>query len=349
MSPRVLIVSATPRDWPRGGDRSLDELLAGADASEFVRYAPGLTSGVTPAPGRIRSVAFGRWFLRNTVRISRSVRSVTAVHANDFQAFTIAVLPSMVFSRPLSIHVRDIPPDRYHWRLVFRWASKIVCVSDDVRSSVLRIGGALVTGKTVSLPNPVPAIRPQKFLQPDPIALMIGAIEPRKRQASFVEQYSDAVSDAGLKLVLIGETKDHDELARIEAAQCASATIETFGYRSDPLTAMAKASVLISYSLREGLPRVLIEAVAIGVPVLTPMVHGAEQILGDELARFSIVRDDTCGGWAKALAALGTDDWNTAIDHRQEWICSNWSGEILAKKFFLTLTSSAAAGAKGDR
>ncbi|WP_375423624.1 glycosyltransferase [uncultured Friedmanniella sp.] len=125
---------------------------------------------------------------------------------------------------------------------------------------------------------------------------------------------------ADVHLVFVGrdgrDTADartnRDVLARLAETEGAAAAVHFLGERSDVPGLLAAADLLLSTSSREGLPGVLLEAAASGVPVVSSDVPGA-RFIADEVPGISIVRlADDVSTWADTtlatLAGPGRDE-----------------------------------------
>lgn len=110
----------------------------------------------------------------------------------------------------------------------------------------------------------------------------VGRLSPEKGQAGLIEAFAQ-VRAAGVaaELVLVGDGPDRQGLAAI-VAECGLTQDVTFlGRLPEPetLATIASADILALPSLMEGLPVVLIEAMALGVPVVASQVAGIPELV----------------------------------------------------------------------
>ncbi len=120
-----------------------------------------------------------------------------------------------------------------------------------------------------------------------PLVGMIACLKPQKSPLTFVEvaarlaaEFPDAV------FILAG---DGDLRARVLARAAAlgiGGRFHLLGWRRDVPGVMAALDVLVLTSLWEGLPKVVPEAIAAGVPVVATAVDGALDILEDGVNGF---------------------------------------------------------------
>ena len=95
-----------------------------------------------------------------------------------------------------------------------------------------------------------------------------------------------------IKLLLPGQPKMADEYKEMVKAMNIEDHVEFMGYRRDIAKLVAMCDVSVSASRREGLPVNLIEAIAIGKPIVATRVRGNSDIVEDGVNGFLIELDD---------------------------------------------------------
>lgn len=110
--------------------------------------------------------------------------------------------------------------------------------------------------------------------------LLVSRLEPRKRQADFLNVFAKVVQRVPQAvLILAGEGPDDRRIRnRIHELALAENVIWT-GFRVDVDRLMKIASIGIISSVREGLPRVAVQYVAAGLPVVATALPGIEQVV----------------------------------------------------------------------
>jgi len=131
----------------------------------------------------------------------------------------------------------------------------------------------------------------------------IGRAEPSKNRARAIRIWAELASARTSTLVLVGPMNELDR-PHIDAARArilpSSEIVET-GESTDVPGHLGMAHVLLVTSLREGLPGVVLESLAVGVPVVSSRLPGttwiAEQLEG--IAVCGLEEDDEV--WVRAL------------------------------------------------
>jgi glycosyltransferase involved in cell wall biosynthesis len=138
-----------------------------------------------------------------------------------------------------------------------------------------------------------------------PICLHLGRAEPAKRRWLIPEMVA-AARDHGVTLhaVLVGPGDPHDDgrVRAIAAWYGVADRVHLLGPAADVGTLLRQADVLVLPSDREGLPGVVLEAVALGTPVVASDLPGV-RFVAARLAGVTVVPVDApATAWAEALA-----------------------------------------------
>ncbi|MGU3389104.1 glycosyltransferase [Sphingomonas sp. M1A8_2b] len=160
-----------------------------------------------------------------------------------------------------------------------------------------------MVGRTSVIPNPpaVP-IRGATPDLPDRFILGVGRLEPQKRWDRLIAALP-LLADRTIPLVILGEGTTRTALeAQIRALGLTSRVI-LLGHSSDPLPAMARATVLALTSDYEGVPGVLREALSVGTPVVSTDSSAAVAEIVDRRERGTVVGLDDAAALVAALDA----------------------------------------------
>jgi len=206
---------------------------------------------------------------------------------------------------------RDVTTHLARW--TYGLADRVVAVSEGVAESV-RSRTRADPAKVVVLHNPVPIDDLQRRADAaveepwlaDPalaVVLWVGRFAPEKDLETLLAAFEHLQADRpDTRLILAGTGPERD---RIEAAvrDRDLADVVRFPGYVDPAPYMARADVFALSSTYEGLPTVLVEALACGCPVVsTDCPSGPREILSDgEYGR--LVPVGAPGRFASALAA----------------------------------------------
>ena len=117
---------------------------------------------------------------------------------------------------------------------------------------------------------------------PGPVVVTIGRISPEKGHLDFVEALG-IVARRGrpLSAVLIGDGPAREQVAERVRALGLEASVHMPGYQSQPERFLEDVDLMALPSHTEGLPNVVLEALAMDVPVVATAVGGTPEIITD--------------------------------------------------------------------
>lgn len=111
-----------------------------------------------------------------------------------------------------------------------------------------------------------------------PTAVWLGLMNPVKQLPDLVRAVAD-VPD--LRLVLVGDGPQRGEVQWLIAAHRLDDRVVLAGYRDDPAPLLAAADFLVLPSAAEACPMALLQAMALGLPVVATGVGGVPEIVRD--------------------------------------------------------------------
>ncbi len=113
-----------------------------------------------------------------------------------------------------------------------------------------------------------------------PVIMSIGRLEPQKDYRTLIQAFAKVRKRRPCRLVIFGQGYLRTELEELSRQLGIESDISMPGYTSNPYAFLSKASLFVLSSIHEGLPTVLIEAMACGCPVVsTDCPSGPMEIL----------------------------------------------------------------------
>ncbi len=307
---------------------------AGVDDSAYVRRLFALDILRTPImPGLFLSI------------VRQPKRSVVHMHVAQALVPEVTLLAAKLRGFPIIAHVHlDVGASGVVGRLIFgpykrvflsrvlRACDRVVVLSEDQRELMIRLY-RLDSWRVLVIPN---GVADRFFMDVretahQPLRLLnVGRLAVQKRLERMVEATAEC-GDA-VQLDLVG---DGEERATLEAkaSELAASNIAFHGYKygDELLDYYKQADVYIMTSDKEGLPLVLLEAMAAGLPVIGSDVMGIrEHLRGVGL----LVADLTPAGFAKAIKAFiaaGTEEY-ARLSRRSLKAAKRYSWNLLAER-----------------
>ena len=202
-------------------------------------------------------------------------------------------------------------------------------MSDGAASDIAHLTGLPLSRITV-IRNPV--IRPQLFSRAaervthpwltgdgPPVILGVGRLHRIKDFTTLIKAFSLVRAQREARLVILGDGPERNSLLQLARERGVAADVDLPGFTGNPYPAMRAAAVLALTSRFDALPGVLIEALALGIPIVaTDCPSGPREILrGGRYGELAPV-GDAAGVAAAILRVLDGRSAAGAAD--SEWL-----------------------------
>lgn len=278
-------------------------------------------------------------------RIIRT-RRIDIVHSHDYKTNLLAWLLSKVEPiTPLStVHGWTGHSRREAWlyypadkRVLARFP-RLVAVSGDIRRELIRHGAK--PDRVTTILNGIdhrrfrrdPARTPEirRVLGYGPEHLVVGAVgraEPQKRFDLLVEAVASLVGTwPQLRLLIVGDGSQRETLQAQVARLGLAGHVSLAGHRNDIPDLHHAMDLFVQSSDYEGTPNAVLEAMALGTPVVATDVGGTAELIRDGVDG-RIISPGSAQGLAAAIgAALANPDERRAhathARHRVETVLS---------------------------
>jgi glycosyltransferase involved in cell wall biosynthesis len=173
--------------------------------------------------------------------------------------------------------------------LLYRHADVVAGVSEGVAGSIAR-AARLPRADVRVLHNPIvtPELGKRAAGAPDhpwfdgsaPVLVAVGRLAPQKNYPLLLEAMALLKDRTPARLVILGEGPDCEALAAQVARLGLDGRVDLAGFRPNPFPFMRACSLYVMSSDWEGLPTVLVEALALGAPIVsTDCISGPAEIL----------------------------------------------------------------------
>ncbi|MEW6404501.1 MAG: glycosyltransferase, partial [Chloroflexota bacterium] len=273
------------------------EVMRGINVDRFVYMLPVKFQRVAYGggiPSKLKKYSlvrllFPQFFFSFLIKSLLTSRHCDVIHAHWTFSGLVGLLMGRLYRRPvvLTVHGSDLNllPNsgliRKAARFILSKMDAIICVSHDLREKIL--GLISDHNKVVVIPNGVDLDSFPKPENPPQFEKMIwvGRMTPEKGLAYLIQamrKVVDAFPNTHLDLVGDGELRPSFETQVAELGL--SENIHFLGAQpySDVPLFVNKADLFVLPSLREGLPLVLLEAMAMARPVVASAVGGIPEI-----------------------------------------------------------------------
>jgi glycosyltransferase involved in cell wall biosynthesis len=223
----------------------------------------------------------------------------------------------------------------------YRLAHGVIAVSEGVASELRTLEPRLADRIRV-IPTPVVSEAvlaqgeegaPHSWLQGEgtPVVLTAARLEPHKGLHTLLTAFARVRARRDARLIIIGEGSERSSLERKVQELGLQEHVSLPGFQRNPYCFMSKANAFVLASEFEGLPNVLIQAMAFGTPVVaTDCKSGPREILdGGRMGALVPVGDVAAIADAINVALDTPRQDKTAMSIREHYGAARAAGEYL--------------------
>ena len=290
---------------PPDRNEQAEDLIAGSRVHRFTYFFPKHFQYLAYGPGGIPAKLkrhpwqaiflpfFLLMFIWKTLRISKDA---DLIHANWLYSGVIACVVKMCCRKPFIVTLRGsdakqgwIADAISHW--VITNASFITTVNQDLKNWVVQHG--ISNDTVVVIRNGVDLNRGYKKYPADQVCrfIFVGTLVPRKGVEYLIQAFSlvNAV-EKNTCLLIVGDGEKEEFLKAIVSEQNLENAVAFSGAKltHEIPALMQESDCLVLPSLLEGIPNVILEAMACGLPVVASDLPGIREVVKDEETGFLV-------------------------------------------------------------
>ncbi|MGC2172344.1 MAG: glycosyltransferase [Candidatus Sulfotelmatobacter sp.] len=312
---------------------------------------------------RLGGSLYGLQSIRSRWRLKRRLQALDIAVAHAFDFYTnLTLIPAAELARvPLVIgshrQLGDLlTPAQFRAQLMmFRWCDRVVCNSRAAADRLLQAG--LPERKLVVIGNALP---PQAFAETAPMLARVAGILRVGMVARMNAAYKNhrgflraaarlSRKFANLEFLLAGDGPLRQELEREAAELGLQGRVRFLGDRRDTAAVLASVDVSVVPSTSESLSNVMLESMAIGVPVVAADVGGNKELAGN--GRAVLVAPDDEEALAAGLERVLADpEFRSETSHRaREFAKANFGLERIRAQYCSLYAEALASRSHSDR
>lgn len=243
------------------------------------------------------------------------------------------------------------------WNL--RWMDRVVCVSEGQAVKVRRAG--VPADRVIVIRN---AVQAERFARPDParrqslermfaqrprrIVGSAGRLSPEKGFSVLVEAAS-RVGDPSVGFVHFGDGPLREQVKEHIARLGLAHRVLLAGFRRNLDAYMPFFDVLVLPSFTEGLPNVVLEAFAAGVPVVATAVGGTPEVIDDGVSGHLVPPANATALAERIGDVLACDAKRRAMgQHGRRRVLDEFTFEVQARHYLQLLDALASQATSSE-
>lgn len=259
----------------------------------------------------------GRWQqIRELQRLLRR-EQIDVVHTHNTYPHIYATIAARLAGVPVVVNTRHGQRLGHGWRSTVPYraatwlADRVIAVSDDA-ARLCVTADRLPSRKVVRIWNGID-LEQFEYRGPvdQPIAISVARLSPEKDFATLLRAIPQVVAEVPeFRLQLVGDGPERSRLEQLAAELQLGDRVEFLGECHNVPALLANAGLFVSSSLSEGISLTLLEAMAVGLPVVATAVGGNPEIVVPEETGWLLP-----AGSPEALASMLV----TACRQRSRW------------------------------
>lgn len=151
-------------------------------------------------------------------------------------------------------------------------------------------------------------INPSYWLKQGLVMVTIGRLVPQKgydRLLPIVKKLKD--EGFRFSLNILGEGTDREKLEKYIKQHHLETCVRLSGFQTNPYSYLAKADLFVCSSRAEGYSTVITEALILGLPIITTLCAGMQELLGEN-GEFGLIVDNNEQSLYEGIKTLLSDD-----------------------------------------
>ena len=315
-----------------GPERVLTTLLRHIDHSRFECHLALVRSGrefLQDVPPSVTvhhlSVSRMRYSLPAIIRLARRLRPDTILSTVMYLNVMLVLAKPFLRGRPKILLREAVLPSaflaqearyprlsRFLYRSLYPKCDRIICLFDGMVEDMAKHFG-IARNKLVRIYNPVDvaSIRAlvagssSPYSGPGPHLVAVGRLQHQKAYDVLLRALPQVlVAFPQARLTILGEGPLEQSLKDLAAQLKINHAVEFKGFQANPWAYIKHATLFVLASRFEGMPNVVLEALALGTPVLATDCPGGIREIAQSGASLKIVEPESPE--ALALGILGT-------------------------------------------
>jgi glycosyltransferase involved in cell wall biosynthesis len=282
------------------------------------RWFSALALAVRTAPPGIGRGIWQMFYFAEAAILAYKMRELEVEHLhNHFEeaSCTVAMLASELSGIPFSftMHGPLVFFDAHRWRLDTKIsrARFVACISEFCRSQAMLFSAPDQWGKLHIVHC---GVEPARYSADDAVrdgtrVLFVGRLAAMKGVPVLLDAFAQIMDrHPDVRLTLIGDGPERHHIEAAAASLGVKDRVDFTGYRSqdEVATELSRTDLFVLPSFAEGVPVVLMEALASGVPVVTTRIAGIPELVEHE-SNGLVVSPGNVDALADAMADLLSD------------------------------------------
>ena len=299
---------------------------------------------VAPMPeglgGARRAVRFAAMLARRRPHVFHAHLTWPLACKFGLAAAAAARVPAIVGTHQLVPPFRLARRARLQQQILGSRVGRWIAVSEDVAENLHALFG-WSREKIAVVHNGIPLAPQRDLLDPNlrtqlldgqrAIVLVPARLDPLKGHEFLFEAVARGLPE--VRVVLAGDGRERKELESLASRLGIASRVTFLGFRDDLPVLMACADVVVLPSLAEGLPLAVLEAMALGAPLVATAIGGTDEAIADEVTGLLVPpRDSAALGAAVERVLTDPGDAARRAEAARDRVAAEFSADRMVER-----------------
>lgn len=226
-----------------------------------------------------------------------------------------------IFSKRNDIYKPSLFLNKHVMKMIYNRADRIIVMTEYAKRELQQYYG--IRKKLISkIPNPVCICKENNNNSDDwefgkNVVISVGRLQDIKqynvalRAISLVKKHVDDV-----QYIILGEGKNRGKILQLAKKLGIEDSVHLLGFKNDTTYYLRNSKIFMMTSKVEGFPNSMIEAMEVGIPVISINSYGAPSEILNESS--GIISDIVYGKYGIITPLIENDEWNTRINEEEK-------------------------------
>lgn len=162
----------------------------------------------------------------------------------------------------------------------------------------------------------------------------VGRLDPVKNQALLLKAFKRVLDNfPTARLKIVGDGSEKEKLKMLAQDLSITDSVDFMGYREDVKEQLSTSDVFVLSSHYEAMPMTILEAMALGIPVVTTDVGGIRHFVDESYVNYTQANDEKMLAFSIERQISNPDEYREKLRRAHKLVLENYSISAMSKRY----------------